>query len=77
LEYLAGKAKASETRLGAKAEGTMENAEMRGKAGKMLDLAPEGPQSWRLRAAAEQRSAPHLNRSAAGMPQESGLDKLS
>src|ERR1017187_6963861 len=33
-------------------------------------------QSRKLRASADQRSAAHLNRPAAEMPQESGLDKL-
>jgi hypothetical protein len=35
-----------------------------------------GVQNWRLRAPVDQRSAVHLNRSAAETPQESGLDKL-
>jgi len=33
-------------------------------------------QNRRLRAPADQRSPQHLNRSAAGMPQEGGLNKL-
>ena len=47
-----------------------------GKASQWSSLALQDPQSRRLRAPADQRSAPHLNRSVSEMTQESGLDKL-
>jgi hypothetical protein len=47
-----------------------------GKATQWSSLAPQDPQSRRLRAPADQRSAPHLNRSAAETLEESGPDKF-
>jgi hypothetical protein len=53
----------------------MQYAERRGKAAQRSSLGLQGPQSRRLRAPADQWSAPHLNPAAAEVPQESGLDK--
>ena len=54
----------------------MQNPERLGKAAQRSGLALQGPQSRSFRGPADQRSAPHPNRSAAEMPQESGLDEL-
>jgi len=54
----------------------MMNAERVGKATRGSGIALQGTPSRSLRAPADQRSAPHRNRSAAEMPQERRLDKL-
>ena len=57
-------------------QGRMQSAERRVKAARKTSLALQGPQSRKLRPPADQRSAPHLNRPVAEMPQGSRLDKL-
>src|ERR1035441_4972068 len=58
------------------AECRMRNGEEASKVAQRLSSARRGPQNQRLRAPADQKSASHLGRSFAEMPQRSGLDKL-